>query len=82
VLPEESIVCTIVLIPNACVTVPVKLPAVIVPVAVLPELVSVFVTVAVPDEYHTDIPVPAETITIPLLVAEESSPDTVAVPLL
>ena len=43
VFPEESIVCTIVLIPKVCVTVPDKLPAVIVPVAVLSELFCVFV---------------------------------------
>ena len=49
VSPDELIVCTIVLIPKLCVTVPDKLPAVIVPVAVLSELFCVFVTVAIPD---------------------------------
>ena len=49
VSPEELIVCTIVLMPNACVTVPDKLPAVIVPILELFAFVSVFVTSAVPD---------------------------------
>ena len=48
VSPELFIVWTIVFIPRACVTVPAKSPAVIVPVAVLVAFVSVFVTVAVP----------------------------------